>query len=141
MRALPCIIFLFSTQAHATPVSRAGRPFLAYPGETIILDGRASEGDNLEFRWVQVGGPRVPLNSADTPTPSFFADLPGRYAFELVVREGEVAAEPDLIDIAVLDPEIGTRYSLPTSCSTTSHRGALSLVWAALMGLLWRRRA
>ena len=106
--------------ATAAPESRAGRTFLAYPGETIRLDGSTSKGIEPDFRWVQIGGPRVPLTGADTARPEFYADLPGRYTFELTVREGDNASAPDEVDVVVLDPEVGTRYVQPSGCSTLS---------------------
>jgi hypothetical protein len=95
----------------AEPIARAGRTFLAYPGESIRLDGSASEGDAPEYRWVQVGGPRVPLTHADTVRPEF-------YTFELTIRDGSTASPPDEVDVVVLDPEIGTRYAPTAGCST-----------------------
>jgi len=111
------VFALWPTAAHAEPVSRAGRTFLAYPGDTIVLDGTASEGTDLEWRWVQVGGPRVAATGSDSAEPRFRADLPGRYTFELVVWEGEVSGEPDTVDVVVVDPEVATRYLAPTGCS------------------------
>ena len=100
----------------AEPIARAGRTFLAYPGESIKLDGTTSTGTSLAFRWVQVGGPRVPLTGADTRRPSFFTDRPGRYSFELTVREASQQSSYDEVDVVVLDPEIGTRYEPATGC-------------------------
>ncbi len=103
--------------ATAEPVARAGRTFLAYPEETIRLDGSASEGTGLEYRWVQVGGPPVALKGGDSARPSFSPKLPGRYTFELTVREGETASAPDEVDTVVLDPDLGTRYIDGSGCS------------------------
>ncbi len=108
---------LWPTASHAAPISRAGRTFLAYPGDTIVLDGTASEGSDLEWRWVQVGGPRVAATGTNTAEPRFRADLPGRYTFELVVRQNERSAEPDTVDVVVVDPEVATRYLAAAGCN------------------------
>ena len=118
----------------AAPVSRAGATFLAYPGDTIVLDGTASEGEELAWRWVQIGGPRVPATGTDTARPRFRADIPGRYTFELVVREGEVSAAPDTVDVVVADPEIATRYDRDGGCSQLP--GRLGWAWCLPLGLL-----
>ena len=118
--------------ATAAPEARAGRTFLAYPGETIRLDGTTSVAIDPDFRWVQIGGPRVPLSGADTARPEFYADLPGRYTFELTVREGEDASVPDEVDVVVLDPEIGTRYAPRSGCSTTSIYARSTVAWMLL---------
>jgi len=114
--------------ARAEPVSRAGATFLAYPGDTIVLDGSASEGDDLDWRWVQTGGPRVAATDTDTAHPRFRADLPGRYTFELVVWEGQEAGRPDSVDVVVVDPEVATRYAKESGCSQQGG-GALAWVW------------
>ena len=138
--ALVPLLTLLST-ADAEPIARAGRAFLAYPGESIRLNGSTSAGTDLHYRWVQIGGPRVPLTGADTARPSFYADLPGRYTFELTVREGDAASAPDEVDVAVLDPEIGTRYAPQSGCSVSASasRGSLAL-WLAPMLVLGLRR-
>jgi len=142
---LAVLVPLFSVvhMATAAPEARAGRAFLAYPGETIRLDGTASEGTDPDFRWVQIGGPRVPLSGADTRRPEFYADLPGRYTFELTVREGEEASAPDEVDVVVLDPEIGTRYAPQSGCSTVSPTASSTVAWMmaslAAIGILRRR--
>jgi len=126
--------------AVAEPVARAGQTFLAYPGESVRLNGTASDGDNLQYRWVQIGGPRVPLDDADSARPSFYAEVSGRYTFELTVRAGEATSSPDEIDVVVLDPDVGTRYTGADGCSTLA--AGASSVWMAGLASLWgvRRR-
>jgi hypothetical protein len=118
--------------AVAAPEARAGRTFLAYPGETIRLDGSTSAGTEPDFRWVQIGGPRIPLSGADTARPEFYADLPGRYTFELTVRAGDQASAPDEVDVVVLDPAIGTRYAPQSGCSTVVPTPHPSFPWMLL---------
>lgn len=132
MLAATTLLLATLLPAVAAPVARAGSAFLAYPGESIRLNGSASEGTDLDFRWVQIGGPRVPLSDADTVRPSFYADYPGRYTFELTVRSGDDASAPDEVDVVVLDAEVGTRYAPQTGCSTLSASSPWSAGWFLL---------
>ncbi|HCH63170.1 MAG: hypothetical protein CL927_16510 [Deltaproteobacteria bacterium] len=99
-------------------------------------------GADLDYRWVQIGGPRVPLSDADSVRPSFYADQPGRYTFELTVRAGDLASTPDEVDVVVLDEEVGTRYTSAGSCSAASATAPYALAWltAPLTVLAFRRR-
>lgn len=130
--AIPALcLWAWSGVAAADPVARAGRDFLAYPGETIVLDGTASEaGDGAEWRWVQVGGPTVALRDGDAPRPRFRLPRPGRYTFELVLREGEQSSAPDTVEVIAVDPEAAERGD--EGCSAAA--GAPGLGW--LVGLL-----
>jgi len=124
--------------AGAAPLARAGRPFLAYPGETIVLDGAESEGDDIAYRWVQVGGPEVPLSGGDTARPRFEVAAPGRYSFELVVREGEVASAPDVVDVVVIDADVAGR--LGGGGCAHAPAGAVAGLVGGLLALAGRRR-
>ena len=124
----------------AAPVSRAGATFLAYPGDTIVLDGSASEGNDLAWRWVQIGGPRVAASGTDTERPRFRADLPGRYTFELVVWEGDVPASPDTVDVVVADPEIADRYARQSGCSQLGNAAMAWAFWLPMGMLVFRSR-
>lgn len=135
------IAVLSAGTACAQPIARAGRTFLAYPAESIRLDGSASEGEQLAYRWVQTGGPRVPLEGADTVRPSFYTDHPGRYTFELTVREDDSDASIDEVDVVILDPEVGTRYAPASGCThATPLAPALWLLFPGTIGLVRRQR-
>lgn len=131
--------------ANEAPVALAGRSFLAYPGERIVLNGTESydpDGDALTYEWVQVGGPGTVLDKADTPVPEFDARLPGTHSFELVVDDGQIASEPDVVDVIVVDPAIGDTVE-STGCAALpgAGRGAtvLGAFGLALLGLARRR--
>lgn len=136
--ALAAALVALPDPAAAAPLARAGRPFLAYPGETIVLDGAESEGDDIAYRWVQVGGPEVALSGGDTARPRFEVAAPGRYSFELVVREGELASAPDIVDVVVIDADVAGRLS-EGGCAHAPG-GALAGLVAALAALAGRRR-
>lgn len=133
------LALLVGSVAEAAPKARAGRAFLAYPGESIQLDGRDSEGQDLEFRWVQIGGPTVALLDGASAQPRFTLDEPGRYSFELVVREGELASEPAVVDVIAIDADVAGRFS-DAGCAARRGPPGLGLAAAAALGLLLGRR-
>lgn len=123
------------------PVARAGVAFMAYPGDTVILDGSASSdpgGAELKFRWTQVGGATVALEGGATAEPSFVAPAPGTLSFELVVNNGEQYSDPDVVDVVVADPEVGERW-MGGGCQTVPGAG-WGLVVAAAAAMARRRR-
>lgn len=126
-------------RADEPPVALAGVPFLAYPGERIVLDGSASydpDGASLTWAWTQVHGPGVDLRADTTANPEFDAELPGTYTFELVVDDGLLQSEPDEVDVIVVDPAIGMDMQ-PQGCQAAPAAGGLLLLLPALVG---RRR-
>jgi hypothetical protein len=113
-------------------VARAGRDFLAYPGETVVLDGTASSPAGIaDWRWVQIGGPSTSVEGANTPHPRFVVKEPGRYTFELSVRTDELPSAPDTVDVIVLEPDAGARFADSGGCAHAA-AGAPAL----LLGLL-----
>lgn len=134
--------------AWARPEARAGLSFLAYPGETITLDGSASadpSGLPLSFAWVQVAGPPVELRASDTEAPAFDASTPGVHRFELRVQAGGSSSAPDLVDVIVVDPDIAvTATGAPAEGGGCATAGGSPAPMAALLlgaALLCRRRA
>ncbi|MCO4744795.1 MAG: hypothetical protein KC912_08400 [Proteobacteria bacterium] len=111
----------------------AGLPFLAYVGDTIILDGTGSSAPGTPtFEWSQVAGPDVTLLDADGPNPTFRVTTPGTHIFELVVGDGTDWSAPDRSHVVVLDP------TLAGGCGCQSSAPFASL-W--LLGLIpWIRR-
>lgn len=137
------LLLVFSPLAWANeaPVALAGRAFLAYPGERIVLNGSESsdpDGDALSFEWTQLWGPGTVLAKADTAAPEFDARLPGTYTFELVVGDGALDSEPDAVDVIVVDPAIGQSVDAG-GCASAPGRTTLSLTLLALVGLARRR--
>ncbi len=85
------------------PVADAGLAQLWLVPGHIRLDGSESSDadppDELTYTWTQLEGPEVVLQDADSATPYFECDAPGRFVFELVVNDGFVASEPDTVKI------------------------------------------
>jgi MYXO-CTERM domain-containing protein len=116
--------------------ANAGRPFLAYVGDTVVLSGAASTGpDPLVYQWTQVAGPEVELDAPSSMEPSFRVRDVGNLVFELVVGDGEAWSAPVRSYVVVLDPAAGRRFR---NCAT----GPAAPAWLALLALaaLIRRR-
>lgn len=125
----------------------------------VQLDGSASsdaDGDNLQYRWRQVAGPRVKLLNADTAKPNFYAVVAGRYTFELVVSDGKASSKPALVNIEVekinhipvavlprnFSGKINEAILLDASSSADADGDALTYHWLQVSGpkVIFRRK-
>ncbi|MCS6817548.1 MAG: PKD domain-containing protein [Blastocatellia bacterium] len=96
---------------NAAPIAEAGPDRVVDEGTEVVLDGTASrdpDGDPLTFRWRQVAGPSVTLSDPTSAQPRFTAPIvdpavppPIRLTFELIVSDGRVESDPDLVVITV----------------------------------------
>ena len=90
---------------NSRPVANAGPNQTVLVGDLVQLDGSASsdvDGDPLTFRWQLASTPagsHAALTDATAPGPAFIADLPGRYAVELVVNDGALDSVADTVEI------------------------------------------
>lgn len=83
------------------PIADAGETRSVLPGQTIILDGRAStdpDGDPLSYAWSleqkPVGSTSL-LSGADTSMPTLVPDIDGSYRVQLKVTDGIFESLPD----------------------------------------------
>lgn len=110
------------TPENRPPVADAGADVSRGLGATVNLDGSASadpDHDTLSYSWRIKSAPEgsvAELAQTDTAAPSITLDLPGEYAVELTVSDGDADSEPDLVTLtadATAGPSI-TSFS-PTS--------------------------
>ena len=103
--SLPCTtVVQVEALENLPPVAIAGEGVVSRQGGTAVLDGAASadpDGDELTWSWRQLRGPRVELEDAESPAPSFPACTPGIYQFELVVNDGQTDSLPDDVWVSV----------------------------------------
>jgi hypothetical protein len=100
---------------NTAPVADAGPDATALVGETVTLDGSASQdadGDELVHTWALLEIPPESKASLDDPnavTPSFLADQIGIYTAVLMVNDGESDADAaDYVQVEAFVEESST---------------------------------
>lgn len=143
-------IALVPEPENSPPEANAGPDQATRAGDTVFLDGSASFDDNtesaeLQYSWAfssSPAGSTAVLADADTPTPTFVADIPGTYVIELVVTdEGGLVGAPDAVIVSSdnLAPAadagadqlviVGTTVLLDGSASTDAEGNPLIFDW------------
>lgn len=91
----PVLLLRYLEQPSLTevaPIAKAGINRRVYAGQLVALDGSGSydpDGDPLSYRWVQLSGPAVSLQSPNNPLASFSAPSGDAVlVFELRVSDG-----------------------------------------------------
>ncbi|MBX2797656.1 MAG: hypothetical protein KTR31_08315 [Myxococcales bacterium] len=119
-------------------VANAGRPFIAYVGDTVELSAEAStgpEGVELQYRWTQRAGPAVGLRRPASATPRFTVEQVGNVVFDLEVGDGTIWSEPVRSHVVVIDPDAARRHNAGCGCAD----GGAWPVWSWLPALLLLR--
>ncbi len=128
------------------PQARPTASSEAEPAMTARLDGSASVGSALSFRWAQVQGPAVVLTNAQSASPSFVAPAqPASLAFELSVAQNGVMSRgavtvvevgPRPVADAGRSMSVGTSAAVTLDATGSSHSGgrALRYSWRQMPG-------
>lgn len=91
--------------SNIAPVAHAGTDQAVLVGDTVSLDGSASfdaNADGLAFNWQLTDKPvgsSAGLSAMDVVGPTFLADQEGFYAARLVVNDGSLDSQPDMVEI------------------------------------------
>ena len=98
---------------NSKPVADAGPDQTVATGDTVYLNGSASrdpDGDALQYTWTLQESPdnQAELNFADSANPFFTATKAGRYVVHLIVSDGKLDSEADLVIVS-------TRNSAPVA--------------------------
>ncbi len=99
---------------NSKPVADSGPDQTVATGDTVYLNGSASrdpDGDALHYTWTLQETPTdslTELKFADSATPFFIATKAGRYVVHLVVSDGKLDSEADLVIVS-------TRNSAPVA--------------------------
>ncbi|MGC9043739.1 MAG: PKD domain-containing protein [Myxococcota bacterium] len=78
------------------------------PYGVVVLDGSKSydpNGDVLTYRWAFVSvpaGSTAMLSNANTVSPSFVPDRSGDYVISLIVNDGKVDSDPDIVVVKAI---------------------------------------
>ncbi len=107
------------TEPNANPVAWAGQDQLVQVGDTVELQGgRSFDRDSgqvflEEYVWAQTCGPEeVQLDGQGTRAPTFVPRVPGRYCFQLVVRDADGHQSlPDEVQIVVETADNGAPWA------------------------------
>jgi len=90
--------------ANRDPEAYAGQDRTVPKKSVVQLDGGAStdpDGDSLAYSWVQVSGPAVALQGADTESPALMPGVSGIYTFRLTVDDGDGGTASDSVNVTV----------------------------------------
>lgn len=96
------------------PVANAGPDQRVLPAAHVTLDGSASSGIDLTYRWRQLSGTTVTLSAANSVRTMFVAPAydPSRtnvLLFELAVTDGDGHTVTDRTQVTIRDPSLSDR--------------------------------
>lgn len=100
---------LLGLAENTKPVANAGLDQTLNVGDIVQLDGSLSsdaDGDTLNYNWNIITSPQdanVTLNNSSIVNPTFAPNISGEYIVELIVNDGTVNSESDLVVISVTD--------------------------------------
>ena len=143
-------VSVVATSVNAAPVAVVGLSQSVVVGSTVTLDGSGSSDANrdpLTYQWSltsKPAGSAAVLVNPGGARPSFTADMPGTYVFNLVVNDGMddsnvavssvVVSRANAAPVAVAGPEqsvlVGSSVTLNGSGSTDANRDPLTYRWA-----------
>jgi len=113
------------------PVADAGDDLQVLVGETVTLDGSRSyhlSGKKLKFKWKLIEvppGSSAKLRKANSATPNFTADKPGRYIIELLVHRGMKWSARDILTVTTTYPDYPENALVPVD--TRPYKGTKNL--------------
>ncbi|KPA12587.1 PKD domain protein, partial [Candidatus Magnetomorum sp. HK-1] len=90
---------------NSKPIAKAGDDVIVFEGETVQLDGSASSDADespISYVWTvkeKPEGSEAPLSSKNKINPTFTPDVPGQYIIELIVNDGDIDSDPDILNI------------------------------------------
>ncbi len=101
-------VMLAPVQANTPPRADAGPDQTVAVGATVTLLGNGSSdtnGDPLTFAWellVRPPGSEATLSNPTGINPTFVVDRPGAYMVQLMVNDGQVDSQPDVVTISTV---------------------------------------
>ncbi|WP_292433361.1 RHS repeat-associated core domain-containing protein [Methylobacter sp.] len=136
---------------NSVPVANAGADQSAFVGNTVGLDGGLShdvDGNTLSYRWSLVEKPEASstvIIDDHLQQCRIAIDKPGHYVAKLIVNDGELDSEPDLVAIDTqnskpvanagpdqINKTVGIPVELDGSLSSDADGDALSYIWSLL---------
>ncbi len=123
---LTAVLFLIPVTAMAQnnpPVADAGEDETMYLGDSVMLDGTATDPDGDLIRgwqWEVISAPSASnysLADATTPNAQFTTNMIGDYVLTLIAWDGLLWSDPDAIVVIVVEnePPIAIASATPVS--------------------------
>lgn len=115
---------------NTAPTADAGPDQSAPTGAQVQLDGSAStdaEGDVLAYRWTLAVKPSssvAELDDSNAATPAFRADAAGLYELRLIVNDGSLDSDPDVVRITATGGPVNRSPVAFPGLSRTVYLGA-----------------
>ena len=143
-------IMLAPVQSNTPPRAHAGSDQTVAVGSTVVLLGNGSsdaEGDPLTFAWallVRPPGSQAALSNPTSLAPTFVVDRLGVYMAQLIVNDGQVDSQPDVVMIDTVNSipvanageaqtvTVGTTVTLQGNRSSDVDGAPLTFRWAFL---------
>ncbi len=139
--------FVTITIANSPPVADAGADVVAGVGETVTLDGSNSgdaDGDIISYSWSVVSGPvdGILFGDMNSEMPEVEVLEQGDYQIQLIVSDGQVDSEADLVQITSENivpvanagedqvANVGDDVQLDGSASFDPDGAALTYIWS-----------
>ena len=97
----------FINPNNAAPIANAGADLSGVEDEEVLIDGSASsdpDANPLTYNWQIVTyptGSTATLSSPTEATTLFTPDIEGTYVIQLIVNDGLVDSEPDLVTLTI----------------------------------------
>jgi hypothetical protein len=121
---------VFVENMNHQPIADAGSARTVDEGVTVILNGSGSsdpDNDPLTFAWTQIVGSTVILSDSTAANPTFTAPSGAdTLRFQLIVNDGEVNSDPDMVTITVLasndPPACGLAQASPDRFWPPNHK-------------------
>jgi len=115
------------------PVADAGADQAVAGESTVTLDGSASTGTALSYRWRQTGGPGVQLSDAESAVitftaPEYDADQVNVCVFELTVFDASNRSASDRVEVTLLEPDPGDAEPVADAGPDASVQGGAAVV-------------
>ncbi len=92
---------------NSPPVADAGPDQLVEQGTNVYLDASGSsdpDSESLDYAWVQVFGPTVAIDNADTASANFTPGDVDTYEFTLTVTDSDLASHSDNVIVQTHPP-------------------------------------
>ena len=110
--------------ANSAPIADAGDDQNVATGSLVTLDGSGSsdaDGDLLTYNWSftsRPDGSNATLSDSTVVNPAFTADINGTYVVSLVVNDGTMDSEPNMVTVtASFTTAIALNQSISTLCA------------------------